>query len=87
MPSDGKALDYFRQAMLITREIGDQAGEAVTRYNIATIHRDEGNLALAVIELEHVVDLGQQVEHLGLADDIALLEQLRQELAQSHTES
>ncbi|MBO3743956.1 tetratricopeptide repeat protein [Actinoplanes sp. NEAU-H7] len=82
-----RALDYYQLALPIQREVGDRVTEAVTRYNIAMIHRDGGKLNLAVAELERVVDLDRQVEHPDLADDTAMLEQVRQELAQTHTET
>jgi hypothetical protein len=33
-----QALQYYAQALPIRREVGDRAGEAVTRYNMAMIH-------------------------------------------------
>ncbi|WP_239166569.1 tetratricopeptide repeat protein [Actinoplanes italicus] len=68
MGDRGRALDYFRQALPIRREVGDRAGQAVTRYNIAMIHRADGDLDQAIGELEHVVDLDRQVQHPDLDD-------------------
>ncbi|WP_203794800.1 tetratricopeptide repeat protein, partial [Actinoplanes derwentensis] len=78
-----RALDFYQQALPIRREVGDRAGEATTRYNIAMIHRAGGDLVLAVGELERVVDLDRQVEHPDLAGDTAMLEQVRHELTQA----
>jgi hypothetical protein len=39
----------------IIPEVGDRAGEAVTRHNVAMIYRAEGQLGRAVAELERVV--------------------------------
>jgi Tfp pilus assembly protein PilF len=69
------------------REVGDRAGEAVTRYNLAMAYRDGGDLVRAVAELEQVVDLDRQVEHPDLADDTAILAQVRRELTQTPTET
>ncbi len=75
-----QALAYYHQALPILREVGDRAGEAVTRYNIAMIHRANGDLAAAVTELETVVALDQQTGHPDLATDTAMLNQTRTEL-------
>jgi tetratricopeptide (TPR) repeat protein len=82
-----QALTYYRQALPIRREVGDRAGEAVTRYNIALIHRADGNIDEAISELELVVDFDRQVGHPDLASDTAMLEEVRQEQAQARTES
>ena len=37
-----RALEYYGQALPIRREVGDRAGEAVTRNNVAMIHRAQG---------------------------------------------
>jgi len=65
------------------REVGDRVGEAVTRYNMAMLYRDNGDLVTAVAQLEQVVELDRQVEHPDLAADTAMLAQVRQELAVS----
>lgn len=41
------ALDYFSQALLIRRTIGDRNGEAATLFHIARLERDRGNLVEA----------------------------------------
>nr|BFE67221.1 hypothetical protein GCM10020092_005220 [Actinoplanes digitatis] len=74
-----QALTYYRQALRIRREVGDRAGEAVTRFNIAMIYRAERNLDGAVGELEIVIDLDRQVGHLDLESDTAMLELVQQE--------
>jgi hypothetical protein len=76
------ALDYYEQALLIHREVGNRAGEAVTRYNIAMVHRDAGRLVEAVAELELAVALDEAVQHPDLQADTAMLEQVRAELNQ-----
>lgn len=52
------------------------------RYNIAIVHRVEGDLDRAITELEHVVELDRQIGHPDLASDTATLEWLRAESAQ-----
>jgi tetratricopeptide (TPR) repeat protein len=76
-----RALEFYQQALPILREVGDRAGEAVTRYNLAMIHRGWGELDRAVTELEQVVELDRQVGHPDLASDTAMLERVRQEQA------
>uniref|UniRef100_UPI003D7031EC tetratricopeptide repeat protein n=1 Tax=Micromonospora haikouensis TaxID=686309 RepID=UPI003D7031EC len=78
-----RALDHYHQALPIAREVGDRAGEAVTRYNIAMLHRADGDLDQAIQELEHVVELDRQVDHPDLEADTAVLEQLRRQRAES----
>ena len=62
----------------------DRAVEAVTRFNVAMIHRAEGELGRAVAELERVVELDRQVSHPDLQSDIEMLDRVRRELASSH---
>ena len=78
-----RALEYFGQALPIRREVGDRAGEAVTRYNVAMIHHARGELDRAVAELEQVVELDRQVGHPDLQSDTEMLHRVRQELASS----
>ena len=75
-----QALDYYTRALPIREEVGDRAGESVTRYNIAMIHRAEGRLDNAVAELRQVVALDKQVGHPDLEADTAMLTQLETEL-------
>ena len=83
----GTALDYYQQALPIRREVGDRAGEAVTRFNIAMVFRGLGRLVEAVAELEVVVVLDRAVGHPDLESDTAMLEQVRAELVQSTGDS
>ena len=78
-----RALEHFGQALPIRREVGDRAGEAVTRYNVAKIHHAQGELGRAVAELERVVELDRQVAHPDLQSDTEMLRRVRQELAGS----
>lgn len=45
-----QALGYYRQALAIRREIGDRRGEAIDLHNLGTLHREQGQLALAIFE-------------------------------------
>jgi tetratricopeptide (TPR) repeat protein len=74
------ALDYFQQALAISRDVGDLAGEAVTWFNIAMVFRGLGRLGEAVAGLEVVVALDRAVGHPDLASDTAMLDQVRADL-------
>ena len=78
-----QALDYYQQALPIRREVGDRAGEAVTRFNLAMVYRGQGQLDRAVAELEQVVELDRQIGHPDLESDTATLEQVRQDYVRS----
>ncbi|NIS59562.1 MAG: hypothetical protein GTO13_02320 [Proteobacteria bacterium] len=54
-------------------EVGDHYGEAITRFNTATIHRSEERLSEATVELRRVVELDRLVQHPDLEQDMALL--------------
>ena len=71
-----KALAYYQQALLITEEVGDRAGERNTRYNRAHIYRTQGRLDEAVTQLRRVVELDRMVRHPNLESDLALLAQV-----------
>ena len=77
------ALDHYQQALNIQREVGDRAGEAVTRFNIALALRELGRLLDAVAELEVVVELDRAVGHPELESDTEFLEQVRAELIEN----
>jgi tetratricopeptide (TPR) repeat protein len=47
-----KALDYFNQSLPLRRATGDKAGEAVTLFNIAYLDRSQGNLNIALTQME-----------------------------------
>ena len=74
------ALEYYKQALPIRREVGDRVGEAVTLNNIAFIFADQGRLADAVSFMERVVEIDKEIRHPDLEDDRAALEMLRQQL-------
>jgi hypothetical protein len=61
----------------------DRAAEAVTRFNVAMIHRAQGKLGRAAAELELVVELDRQVSHPDLQSDTEMLDRVRQELGTS----
>ena len=71
------------RALPILRQVGDRAVEAVTRYNVAMIHRDQGELGRAIAELEQVVELDRQARRPDLQSDTEMLHRVRQELASS----
>ena len=76
-PFDGSS---FGKALPLKEEVGDRAGESVTRYNMAMIYRDQGKLQSAVEELRQVVELDTLVQGPDLESDKAMLAQLEEEL-------
>ena len=70
---------FYSQALPLSREVGDRAGEALTRYNIAMVYRALGELDDAVRELEVLVEIDLQVEHPDPESDTRMLEQCRRE--------
>jgi hypothetical protein len=47
--------------------------EAVARYKLAMIYRDQGELDRAVVEMEQVVELDRKVSHPDLQPDTEML--------------
>jgi hypothetical protein len=86
-PGCGRSLTSMHQFYLtrrtLLRAVGDRAGEAVTRFNIAMIHRAAGRFEDAVRELEITVAFDGQVQHPDLESDTAMLETVRAELTAS----
>ena len=72
-----QALDYFNQALPLQRQVGDKAGEAATRFNIAMAAATLGDLDCAVAELEQVVALDEAIHHPDLESDRAALARMR----------
>ena len=80
--------DGGRSGHCLDRGVGsdaerDRAAEAVTRFNVAMIHRAEGEFGGAVAELELVVELDRQVSHPDLQSDIEMLDRVGGELGSS----
>ena len=76
-----EALDFFNRTLPIREEVGDRAGESITRYNIAMIYHGQERFSLAVAELQRVVELDRLVQRPELESDMALLAQVEAELA------
>ena len=75
-----EARRLYLDAFKMYEEVGDRAGESVTRYNMAMIYRDQGKLQSAVEELRQVVELDTLVQGPDLESDKAMLAQLEEEL-------
>jgi hypothetical protein len=67
----------------LPQEVGNRAGEAVKRYNIARIYWSLGDLDRAISELARTVELDRQVDHPDLHSDTTMLERLRAERSES----
>jgi len=80
-----EALAYYEKALPLREEVGDRAGESVTRYNIAMLYRAQGQLREAVHELQQVVAIDEQVHSPNLEADRAMLAQVEAELGANPT--
>jgi hypothetical protein len=78
-----QALVYYQQSLPIRVEVGDRAGERVTRYNLAMIYWDQGKRREAMEELKQVVQLDELVQSPNLESDRAVLAQLQEEIGAS----
>jgi tetratricopeptide (TPR) repeat protein len=72
-----QALTYYNRALPLAMEAGDQLRESVTRFNIAMIHVNMGELDKAEEQMVKVVALDEALGHPDLEDDSRLLEQIR----------
>jgi tetratricopeptide (TPR) repeat protein len=55
------ANEYFYQALLTRREIGDHWGEAQTLGNIAVVAADSGDFSIALVRLEEALKLWKKI--------------------------
>jgi tetratricopeptide (TPR) repeat protein len=55
------ANEYFYQALLARREIGDHWGEAQTLGNIAVVAADSGDFSIALVRLEEALNLWKKI--------------------------
>ncbi|MCI5158255.1 MAG: tetratricopeptide repeat protein [Candidatus Electrothrix sp. AUS1_2] len=74
------ALKQYEQALIIAKEIGDKAGEAVRNWNIGKLYRDQGELVRAEQYLHRAVELGTRLEHPKLEKWSETLEAVRAKL-------
>lgn len=56
-----EANEYFHQALLSRRGIGDQWGEAQTLGNIAVVAADSGDFSIALVRLEEALNLWKKI--------------------------
>ncbi|MEC4985734.1 MAG: CHAT domain-containing tetratricopeptide repeat protein, partial [Oscillatoria sp. PMC 1076.18] len=52
-----QALNYYNQALPLTRAVGDKGGEAATLSNLASLERDRGNLNTALTQIEAAINI------------------------------
>ena len=70
---------YYKQALVLRRQLGIRRGERNTCYNMAKIYRSLGDLAEAEQLLQRTVELDEAIGHPDLTRDRAMLEQVQQE--------
>lgn len=56
-----EANEYFQQALVARREIGDRWGEAQTLGNIAVVAADGGDFSIALVRLEEALNLWKKI--------------------------
>ena len=61
-----KALDFYEQALPLQRQVGDQWGEVITRWNIGDLFLKTGEWDRAEKELRETVELAETVGHPDL---------------------
>ncbi len=76
-----RAIDDYRQSLLVSEEVGRLRGEIATRYNIAGIYAKQGRLEEAIAEMTQGIDLERQTQHPDLEQDMEALERLERELS------
>lgn len=76
-----EALRYYNLALPIRREVGNRAGEAVTLYNMARIHLDQGQTDQAVDLIRQVIEIDRLTGAAhSEADDLFFLATLLNQL-------
>lgn len=76
-----EALRWFNATLDIWHELGDEAAEATTAFNTATVCYQLGNLEEAERLLKRATELHLKLNHPEQFNDRAALEQVRAELA------
>ena len=59
----GQAQAYYTRALLVTREIGDRAGEGAILNNIATIHQTKGDVVKALDYLTRSLTILREIDN------------------------
>ncbi len=62
-----EAIDYYEQALAITRELGDQEELAWTSWNLGLVLEAQGDLARAASLMQVLVDYEQAAEYPAVA--------------------
>jgi tetratricopeptide (TPR) repeat protein len=77
-----RTIDYYEQGLVVDREIGDIQGEAIDSYNLGLLYEQQGELARAVLLIEHATAVMQQIGHQVYAKEYADgLERVKRKLA------
>ncbi len=71
------AIEFFEQAIVIAREIGDQWSEAITSWNLGLVFVESGELERAVELMEVRVALEREIGHTGAERHAAELDEIR----------
>ncbi len=63
-----KTLEYFQQALAGCQEIGERAGEEITRWNIGLTYEDLGELVKAEEYISQSMQIAEEIGHPGLEE-------------------
>ena len=69
-----KAIDYYEQALVIDREIGDRRGEANASWNLGLAYEEAGDLKRAAKMMQIRVSLEREIGHPDAEKDAERLE-------------
>jgi tetratricopeptide (TPR) repeat protein len=74
-----KAIELYEQWLVITREIGDRRGEGNALWNSALAYDELGDRAQAISLAEKALEIFEQIEAPGIAEDRAVLDSWKTE--------
>ncbi len=72
-----RAIEFFEQALVIDREIGNRIGEAIASWNLGLAYEKEGDLVRAAALMQVSVDYEREIGHPDAEGDVAQVEELR----------
>jgi tetratricopeptide (TPR) repeat protein len=82
-----QAIDFYQQALVIAREIGDRRGEANRSWNLEDELAKQGELARAIELMQVLVDFEREIGHPNAEKHAAVVDELRQRLQAQEDEA
>jgi len=75
-----KAIEFYEQALVIYREIGDRRGEALGSWNLGLAYEEAEELDKAIEAMQICVDFEREIRHPDAEKHAAKLEEIRKKL-------